>query len=246
MSWLETFGRYCLFIRNIFKTPEKAIVYYRQIIREIENLGMASIGIVAIISFFIGAVITIQTAQNMENPMLPRYLIGIMVRDTVLLEFSSSIIALILAGTVGSSIASEIGTMRVSEQIDALEIMGVNPPCFLVLPKIIAALFFFPFLTLMSMGISIFGGWIAGVTTGVVSSGQFIYGLRIALNTYFITYACVKMLFYAFIVVTVPAYFGYHVSGGSIEVGKAGTHSVVWTNILILGADLILTQMMLV
>jgi len=246
MKWMETFGSYCLFIQNIFKTPEKARVYYRQTIREIENLGISSIGIVAIISFFIGAVITIQTAQNIENPILPKYLIGIMVRDTVFLEFSSSIIALILAGTVGSSIASEIGTMRVTEQIDALEIMGVNPACFLVLPKIVAALFFFPILTLMSMGLSILGGWLAGILTGVISSAQFIYGLRMALNTFYISYACIKMLFYAFIIVTVPAFYGYYVTGGSIEVGKAGTHSVVWSCILILAADLILTQMMLV
>ncbi|MGE4569163.1 MAG: MlaE family ABC transporter permease [Bacteroidales bacterium] len=245
MAILEHLGKYILFMGRVFSKPERFRVYYKQIIREIENLGISSIGIVTVISLFIGAVITIQTAYNMENPFLPTYLIGLMARDTILLEFSSTIIALILAGKAGSSISSEIGTMQVTEQIDALEIMGVNSACFLVLPKIAAALFFFPLLCVMSMIVGIFGGWSLGSLSGVVSSEHFISGIRYALNLYYVWYAIVKMLVYALIVTTIPAYFGYHVTGGSLEVGNASTTSVVWSSILILVADLILTQLML-
>ena len=245
MAVLEHIGKYMLFMGRVFSKPERFRVYYKQIIREIESLGISSIGIVTIISLFIGAVITIQTAYNMENPFLPSYLIGLMARDTILLEFSSTIIALILAGKAGSSISSEIGTMQVTEQIDALEIMGVNSACFLVLPKIIAALFFFPVLCVMSMMVGILGGWSLGSLSGVVASGDFIAGIRYALNLYYVWYAVMKMLVYAVIITTIPAYFGYHVTGGSLEVGKASTTSVVWSSILILVADLILTQLML-
>ena len=245
MAPLEHIGRYVIFMGRVLSKPEKGSVYYKQVIREIENLGINSIGIVTIISLFIGAVITIQTAYNMVNPFLPSYLIGLMARDTILLEFSSTIIALILAGKAGSSISSEIGTMRVTEQIDALEIMGVNPACYLILPKIIAALIFFPVLALVSMMIGIFGGWSFGIISGVISSGDFIAGIRFALNIYYVWYALIKMLVYAVIVVTIPAYCGYYVSGGSLEVGKSSTSSVVWSSILVLVADLILTQVML-
>ena len=245
MAPLEHIGRYVIFMGRVLSKPEKGSVYYKQVIREVENLGINSIGIVTIISLFIGAVITIQTAYNMINPFLPSYLIGLMARDTILLEFSSTIIALILAGKAGSSISSEIGTMRVTEQIDALEIMGVNPACYLILPKIIAALIFFPVLALVSMMIGIFGGWSFGIISGVISSGDFIAGIRFALNIYYVWYALIKMLVYAVIVVTIPAYCGYYVSGGSLEVGKSSTSSVVWSSILVLVADLILTQVML-
>ena len=187
MKFLYQFGRYILFLFQIFNRPEKWKIYYRQTIKEIENLGINSIGIVAIISIFMGAVITLQTAYNTENPLYPKYLIGLTARDTLLLEFSSTIVALILAGKIGSNIASEIGTMRVTEQIDALEIMGINPANQLVLPKITAAVFFTPFLSVMSIFIGIFGGWLAGVGTGVVSSNDYIYGIQYAFIPYYIS-----------------------------------------------------------
>src|SRR5512133_1480865 len=179
-KFLSQVGLYFLFLKKVFSKPEKARIYYKQTMRELVSLGVNSIGIIAIISFFMGAVITLQTAYNTENPIYPTYLIGLGTRDSIILEFSSSIAALILAGKVGSNIASEIGTMRVTEQIDALEIMGVNSASYLVLPKIIATLIFNPFLTLMSIVVGIFGGGIAGTFSGVMTMENFIYGIQYA------------------------------------------------------------------
>ena len=245
MKFLYHVGRYYLFVGKIFSKPEKFPIYYRRVLKEIELLGINSLGIVALVSIFIGAVITMQIAFQTENPFIPRYLVGLSARDTLLLEFASTMVALILAGKIGSSISSEIGTMRVTEQIDALEIMGVNSSCYLILPKIIANVFFFPILCIMSMIIGVWGGWLICVLLNVVSPEQFIYGIRYEYNSYFVTYSCIKMVVYAFIISTVPAYHGYYVSGGSLEVGKASTRSVVHCCILILSFDLILTQMLL-
>ena len=238
-------GRYYLFVWKVFSKPEKLSVYYQRILKEIELLGLNSIGIVALVSIFIGAVITMQTSYNLENPFVPRYLIGLMARDTLFLEFSSIMIALILAGKVGSSISSEIGTMRVTEQIDALETMGVNSVCFLVLPKIIANVLFFTILTILSMVIGVFGGWLICITLNTVTPEDYIRGIRYAFIPFYIVYACIKMLVYAFIISTLPAYHGYYVAGGSREVGKASTKAVVYCSILILAFDLIITQMLL-
>src|SRR4030043_1494459 len=175
---LSQLGRYFILLKKVFSRPEKASVYYKQTMHELIYLGLNSIGIVTIISFFMGAVITLQTAYNTENPIYPTYLIGLGCRDSILLEFSSTISALILAGKVGSNVASEIGTMRVTEQIDALEMMGVNSASYLILPKIIATLLFNPILTLISIIVGILGGWIAGTTAGVITSKDFIYGIQ--------------------------------------------------------------------
>lgn len=243
--FLSGFGSYCILLGKVFSRPEKTRIYYKQTLKELISLGLRSIGIVAIISFFMGAVITLQTAYNTENPIYPTYLIGLGCRDSILLEFSSTIVALILAGKVGSNIASEIGTMRVTEQIDALELMGVNSASYLILPKIIATLVFNPLLTLMSIIVGIIGGWIAGTASGVVTSQDFIYGIQYAFIPYYVTYALIKTLFFAFIITSISAYQGYYVEGGSLEVGRASTKAVVYSSVTLLFFNVILTQLLL-
>jgi phospholipid/cholesterol/gamma-HCH transport system permease protein len=244
-KFLEQLGCYFLLLKKVFSKPEKPSIYYKQTMHELVFLGLNSVGIITIISFFMGAVITLQTAYNTENPIYPTYLIGLGCRDSILLEFSSTITALILAGKVGSSIASEIGTMRVTEQIDALETMGVNSASYLILPKIIATLLFNPLLTLISISVGIFGGWIAGTSAGVISSEDYVYGIQYAFIPYYITYAIIKTLFFAFIITSVSAFQGYNVEGGSLEVGRASTKAVVHSSILILLFNVILTQLLL-
>jgi phospholipid/cholesterol/gamma-HCH transport system permease protein len=244
-KFLTQLGSYFLLLKKVFTKPEKTVVYYNQTMSELVYLGLNSIGIVTLISFFMGAVITLQTAYNTENPIYPTYLIGLGCRDSILLEFSSTIVALILAGKVGSNIASEIGTMRVTEQIDALEIMGVNSASYLILPKIVATLLFNPFLTLISISVGILGGWMAGTLSGVITSEDFIYGIQYAFIPYYITYALIKTLFFAFIITSVSAFQGYYVEGGSLEVGQASTKAVVYSSVLILLSNVILTQLLL-
>jgi phospholipid/cholesterol/gamma-HCH transport system permease protein len=234
-----------MLLGRVFSRPEKTQIYYKQTLKELISLGLRSIGIVAIISFFMGAVITLQTAYNTENPIYPTYLIGLGCRDSILLEFSSTIVALILAGKVGSNIASEIGTMRVTEQIDALELMGVNSASYLILPKIVATLVFNPLLTLISIIVGIIGGWIAGTASGVVTSQDFIYGIQYAFIPYYVTYAIIKTLFFAFIITSISAYQGYYVEGGSLEVGRASTKAVVYSSVTLLLFNVILTQLLL-
>lgn len=245
MQLFHTIGLYFLFMGKVFARPEKRWIFYRETVKEIEKLGINSIGIIAIISAFMGAVITIQTAYNTENPFLPSYLIGLAARDSILLEFSSTIVALILAGKVGSNIASEIGTMRVTEQIDALEIMGVNSASYLVLPKITASMLFNPFLCIMSIAVGITGGWAVGVFTGVVTTQDYIDGIQYVFYPFYITYAIIKTLFFAFIITTISAFYGYYVDGGSLEVGKSSTKAVVYSSVVILLFNLILTQLLL-
>lgn len=245
LRFLTQLGNYFLLLKKVFSLPEKPSVYYKQTMHEMVFLGLNSVGIITIISFFMGAVITLQTAYNTENPIYPTYLIGLGCRDSILLEFSSTITALILAGKVGSNIASEIGTMRVTEQIDALEIMGVNSASYLILPKIIATLVFNPVLTLISISVGIFGGWIAGTSSGVITSEDYVYGIQYAFIPYYVTYAIIKTLFFAFIITSVSAFQGYNVEGGSLEVGRASTKAVVFSSVLILLFNVILTQLLL-
>ncbi|MCG8698531.1 MAG: ABC transporter permease [Bacteroidales bacterium] len=241
----ENIGRYFLLLQKVFTRPEKSRMFYKQFMREIENLGINSIGIVIIISIFMGAVITLQTRYNTENPLIPLYLIGLTARDTMLLEFSSTMVGLILAGKVGSNIASELGHMRITEQIDALEVMGVNPASFLIFPKIIAAVVFNPILTLLSMFVGIFGGWLAVVATGALSSTDYIYGIQYVFIPFYVSYALIKTVFFAFIITSIPAFYGFYVSGGALEVGRASTKGVVNSSIMILLFNLILTQLLL-
>lgn len=245
MRQFELIGSYLLLLLKVFSKPEKKLVYYKLTIKEIEKLGLNSISIVAIISFFMGAVITMQTAYNTENPFLPSYLIGLAARDSIILEFSSTIVGLILAGKVGSNIASEIGTMRVTQQIDALEVMGVNSASYLILPKVVATVFFNPFLTILSVVVGIIGGWSVGVFTGIVTTQEYINGIQYAYVPYYITYALIKTVVFAFLITTISAFYGYYVEGGSLEVGRASTKAVVVSSIQILLFNLILTQLLL-
>ncbi len=238
-------GRYFILLFRVFAKPEKFSIYYRETLKEVQKLGINSMGIVVIISVFMGAVITIQTAYNTENPLLPTYLIGLGTRDSMILEFSSTIVALILAGKIGSNIASEIGTMRVTEQIDALEIMGVNSASYLILPKILASVFFAPLLSILSMFVGITGGWLAGISVGVVTTENYVYGIQYAFIPFYITYSLIKIIVFAFLITTISAYHGYYATGGSLEVGRSSTKAVVHSSIFILLFNLILTQLLL-
>ncbi len=245
MRLLAQLGTYFLFMKRAVSRPEKHSILYRQTMREIEKVGIDSFGIVVIVSLFVGAVITIQTSFNIENPLLPKYLVGLTVRDSLMLEFSSTMIALILAGKVGSSIASELGMMRITEQIDALEVMGVNSVSYLILPRIIAAVLFFPILCLLSIFVGIAGGYLSCVLANVIPPADYIMGIQYAFYPYYISYAITKMVFFAIIITSVSSFYGYYVKGGAVEVGKSSTKAVVQSSILILLANLILTKTIL-
>jgi phospholipid/cholesterol/gamma-HCH transport system permease protein len=245
MKLLYHIGRYYLLMARTFAKPERKSIYFKQTIREIDKLGINSIGIVFIISVFMGAVITLQTRYNLENPLIPLYLVGLTARDSMILEFSSTIVGLILAGKVGSNIASEIGTMRVTEQIDALEIMGINSASYLILPKIVGAVFINPFLNILSMFVGIMGGWLAAIASGALSTADYLYGIHYAFIPYYIVYSMVKTVVFAFIITSVSAYHGFYVKGGALEVGKASTKGVVYSSVLILLFNVIITQLML-
>ncbi|HRH65223.1 MAG TPA: ABC transporter permease [Bacteroidia bacterium] len=245
MNWLFHLGRYWIFIKEMMTKPEKISIYRRQLVRELDNFGYGSLGIVALTSVFMGAVITIQTVYNLVNPLVPLSAVGIVARDSIILEFSPTMMSLVLAGKIGSSIASEIGTMRVTEQIDALEIMGINSSAYLVLPKVVAAILIFPFVVSISMFLGIFGGWFAGTMAGVISSAEFIKGIQDSFVPFNITFAMIKTITFAYIITTVSAYHGYHTEGGALEVGQSSTNAVVYSSILILIFDYILTQLIL-
>ncbi len=229
-----------------FKKPDKGKVFRRQLMMDFQDLGTNSIGIVAIISIFTGAIIAMQTAYNMDNPLLSQKLIGFSTRQMMILEFSPTIISLILAGKVGSSIASEIGTMRVTEQIDALKVMGINPANYLILPKITASIIYNPILIVFSMFLGIGGGWVACIVTGIVPSSAYIEGIQAWYEPFTVAYALIKTVVFAFIISSVSGFKGYTVSGGSVEVGRNSTQAVVYSSILIIIFDLILTQLLLV
>ncbi len=245
MNYVEHIGKYFMMLGQVFKKPQKGKVFYNSLLREIEELGLKSLGIIMFISFFIGGVISLQTALNLDSPFIPNSLIGFAAKRSIILEFAPTFCSIILAGKVGSYITSSIGTMRVTEQIDALEVMGINSLNHLVLPKVMATLFFYPFLIILSMVLGIFGGWVAGVLSGLFSGVDYVLGLQTEFKPFLITYAIIKTLVFAFLIATVPSYHGYFVKGGSIAVGKASTQSVVWTTILIVIANYFLTQMLL-
>ena len=245
MGLVSDIGSYIKLMRRVFTKPEKESVFRRQFIVEVQSLGVDSLGIVMIISVFMGAVVAIQTAFNIDGPLIPAWTVGFTVRQSVILEFSPTIISLILAGKVGSRIASEIGTMRVTEQIDALEIMGVNSAAYLIFPKIIAAVFINPLLIIISMFVSILGGYFAVVMTGLGTSHDFIRGLLLDFHVFDIMYALIKTIVFAFIIASISGFHGYHMKGGALEVGKASTKAVVFSSIGIILANLILTQILL-
>ena len=244
MGILYHIGQYFLLMARVFKKPEKNSIYFHQLILEIEKLGIHSIGIVAIISVFMGGIITLQLTYNMVSPLMPNYIIGLGNRDTLILEFSSTVLSLMLAGKVGSNIASELGSMRVTEQIDSMEIMGVNSASYLILPKIIAVVFISPFLFIISVTCGIFGGLITGPLSGVVTVATYLEGITHMFVPFYVYFSMIKTLVFGFLIATVPAYLGYYVQGGALEVGRASTKSVVNTSVLILFFDLVLTQLL--
>ncbi len=245
MKFLKILGEYFMLMGKVFSRPEKARIYYKRTLFEMEALGINSIVITAIISIFIGAVITIQMAINLESPFIPKMMIGYTTRETMVLEFASTVTALILAGKVGSAIASEIGTMRITEQIDALEIMGINSASYLVLPKIVAAMVFFPLLTVLSILVGVVGGYIMCSLGGVCPPEDYLQGLYFDFRPYSMTYTLLKMVVFAFIITSVAAFYGYNARGNSLEVGRASTKAVVISCIVILLMDLVMTQLML-
>jgi phospholipid/cholesterol/gamma-HCH transport system permease protein len=245
MNWFFHVGRYYILIRRVFSKPEKWSIYRKRWLEEMNTLGVGSLGIVIIISLFMGAVITIQSAFGFESPWIPLYAVGVASRDSIVLEFSPTIVSLILAGKVGSSIASEIGTMRVTEQIDALEIMGINSKSYLILPKIIAAVFVNPFLIMISMFLGLLGGLIAGVLSGAVTPYEFVYGIQYDFRPFNVSYDLIKTVVFAFIITSVSSYHGYYTQGGALEVGQSSTRAVVFSSIVILLFNVILTQLLL-
>jgi len=239
-------GQYLLLMRQVIAKPEKRKVFIRQLLTEFYAIGVDSFGIVVVISIFMGAVVSILVAYNLDNPLIPKTMIGYSTREMAILEFSPTILSLILAGKVGSSIASQIGTMRVTEQIDALEIMGINPANFLIFPKLVAAILIHPALIIFSMVVSIFGGYLVGMLTNLFTPSEYILGLRSWFDAFSVFYALIKTVVFAIIIVTVAGYQGYIIKGGSIEVGRASTKSVVYASILIIIFNLLLTQTLLI
>ncbi len=238
-------GRYFKLLIRVFSRPEKIRIYLSRFLTEIDQIGIGSMGLIALMSVFIGAVIALQTASAIDSPLVPSYAVGFTTRQSIILEFSPTILSLILAGKIGSNIASEIGTMRVTEQIDALEIMGVNAAAFLMMPKILAGIFIFPFILMVSMGLGITGGWFICDFTGVVSSSDFIYGLQLDFKPFHVVYAVIKSIVFAFIITSVASYHGYYARGSAIEVGKSSTDAVVYSSVAILITNYILTQLLL-
>jgi phospholipid/cholesterol/gamma-HCH transport system permease protein len=234
-----------MMLGQVFKKPQRFRVFYEALSKEIEELGLKSLGIIMFISFFIGGVIALQTALNLDNPLIPKSLIGFAAKRSIILEFAPTFCSIILAGKVGSYITSSIGAMRVTEQIDALEVMGINSINHLIFPKVLATVFFYPFLIALAMVLGIFGGWVSGVISGLFTGADYIEGIQTTFDPFLITYSLIKTLVFAFLIATVPSYHGYYVKGGSIAVGKASTQSVVWTIILIVIANYFLTQMLL-
>ena len=242
---LNRFGDYCMFLWRCFSIPEKWKEFFKRYLDEISKLGIDSIPLILIVSLFIGSLCTILIKLNISNPLLPRYSVGLTTREIILLEFSSSILCLILSGKIGSNIASEIGTMRVTEQIDALDIMGINSANFLAAPKILALITILPFLVVICMATSLFGGWLICIVTGIVEPDTYLFGVQSLFIEWYVWFALIKSLFFAFLMSTIACYYGYTVQGGSVEVGQASTDTVVMSNIMILVADVILTLLLL-
>ena len=243
-KWLTTAGRYTILMKRTFARPERFRMFFKQYVKEMAQLGVDSIGIVLLISFFIGAVICIQMKLNIQSPWMPRWVSGYTTREIMLLEFSSSIMCLLLAGKVGSNIASEIGTMRVTQQIDALEIMGINSASYLILPKIMGMITIMPFLVIFSSAMGIVGAYATAYIGHIMAPDDLTIGLQHNFKAWFVWMSIIKSLFFAFIISSVPAYFGYSVEGGSVDVGKASTDAVVSSSALILFSDVFLTQLL--
>lgn len=244
MNYLQNIGAYFLMIAEMFRKPTKWSVMKKLILKDIDDLIIGSLGIVAFIAFFVGGVVTIQTALNISSPLIPKYLVGFATRQSIILEFAPTFISIIMAGKVGSFITSSIGTMRVTEQIDALEVMGVNALNYLVFPKFIALLLF-PFVISIAMFLGILGGLAACVYGDFVSFEDYIIGIQSDFIPFHVIYAFIKTIVFAFFLATIPSFYGFYMKGGALEVGKASTTSFVWTSIVIILLNYLLTQMLL-
>ena len=245
MNVFAHIGRYTQLMGRTLVRPDSWRISFRMFMKELDKIGLQTLPILIVMSVFMGAIMTIQTKLNTENPILPAYTTGLVTRDTLLLEFTSTILCLILAGKIGSSIASEIGTMRITEQIDALEIMGVNSANYLILPKVTAFVLMMPFLVIISMAVGLIGGYCVGLFTDIISTADYLLGIQYAFIPYYVFYAIVKSLVFAFIISSVASYYGYFAYGGALDVGKASTNAVVNGSILILFFNLLLTNLML-
>ena len=243
-NYLTTFGSYLILLWRSLAIPDRMRMFFKRYTKEMSQLGVDSIGIVLLISFFIGAVICIQMKVNIQSPWMPRWVSGYTTREIMLLEFSSSIMCLILAGKVGSNIASELGTMRVTQQIDALDIMGVNSANYLILPKILGLVTMMPFLVIFSSALGILGAYSTAYIGHLLTPDDLTLGIQHSFNSWFIWMSILKSMFFAFIIASVSSYFGYTVEGGSVEVGKASTDAVVSSSVLILFSDVFLTQLL--
>lgn len=244
-SFFTHLGRYILMLKSMFHKPENFKMYWKEFMHQCVEIGIGSLPIVLIISIFLGAVTAVQTAYQLISPLVPKETIAQVVRDTLILELSPTVTCIVLAGVVGSKIASELGNMRVSEQIDALEIMGISPPTYLIFPKILAALLMIPCLVSLSGVIGIWGGRVAGELSGIISSDIYDNGLRSNFHAYNVYFALSKSYTFAFIISSISAYFGFYVKGGSLEIGRASTQAVVVSCIFILFADYLLSAMLL-
>ncbi len=245
MPIFSSVGKYSMLMGRVFSRPEKFRVYPPLIVKEMDKIGLQSVGIVSLLVLFMGAVVAIQTASNIESGWIPRWTIGYTTRQSIILEFSSTVVCLIISGKVGSNIASEIGTMRISDQIDALDIMGINSASYLILPKIIAAVFIIPFLVLLAMFVGVAGGASIAILSGNVSFSDFEYGAQYDFRIWDVAYSVIKTLFFAFIMTSVSSYHGYNTHGGALEVGQSSTRAVVYSIVIILVADFLLTQLLL-
>lgn len=245
MKFFTHFGTYILMLKGMFSKPENAKLYWKEFMHQCSEIGIGSLGIVSIISVFMGAVSAVQTSYQLVSPLIPKTAIAQIVRDTVILEFAPTLVCIVLAGVVGSKIASELGNMRVSEQIDALEIMGINTKTYLVMPKIVAALITIPMLVVIAMVLGIYGGRFAGEATGILSAETYDQGLIGNFVPYNVFFALIKAYTFAFIISSVSAYFGYYVKGGSLEIGRSSTTSVVVSCVMILLSDYLLASILL-
>ena len=245
MKFLSVFGKYILLMKGMFTKPENFKMYWKEFIHQCVEIGIGALGIVVIISVFMGAVSAVQTAAQLTNPLVPRTAISQVVRDTVITEFAPTLVCIVLAGVIGSKIAGELGNMRVSEQIDALEIMGINTKSYLVMPKILAALVTIPLLVVLAMVLGIIGGRIASTMGGIISGDIFDKGLVMGFIPFYVTFALAKAYTFSFILSSVPAFYGYNVKGGALEIGRASTTAVVSSCVLILFADYILAAILL-
>ena len=242
---VSALGKYLLFLSYTVKNPEEARIYPKLVVEEMIMIGINSVFLVSLISVFIGAVTAVQTAHNLVSPLVPRYVIGTVIRDMTLLELATTFTCVILAGKVGSNIASNLGTMRITEQIDALEVMGINSTSYLILPKLIAGVIMFPMLIILSGFLCLLGGYLGGVATGLLTETEYIYGMRAQLIPYNITFAIIKSVVFGFLITSISSFQGYYTRGGSLEVGQSSTAAVTNSCIGVLCADYVLAQILL-